>query len=86
MAEVNKHRAKEEKHCLQMQRASTDENLVKEEVAQMKALLLNQDLEWAPSQIDQVALIYYVIQRFLSQGLMMAPLASFLHLPLGFPL
>ena len=83
--EANERRAREEEHRLRMERAAASEHSVKEEVAQLKALLLSRDRERAQPQIDQAALITSVIQGMLSQGLMLAPSTSYPHLPPGFP-
>lgn len=64
--EVNERGVKEQKHHLQMERASIEENLVKKEVSQLKALLLNRDLERVPPQINQAALIMSIIQGIFS--------------------
>ena len=83
--EANERRIREEEHRRRMERASAEESSVKEEVAQLKALLLSRERERAQPQIDQAALITSVIQGMLSQGLMLAPSTSFPHLPPGFP-
>ena len=83
--EANERRQREEEHRRRMERASAEETSVKEEVAQLKALLLSRERERAQPQIDQAALITSVIQGMLSQGLMLAPSTSFPHLPPGFP-
>lgn len=61
--ETKELRAKEEEHCMRMEKASVEETLVIEEVAQLKVLLLSSDRKREPMQIDQMALISSVIQR-----------------------
>lgn len=48
MAKANERKTSKEEHCLQMERASVEEISVKEEVTQLKALLLNRDREKVP--------------------------------------
>lgn len=64
--EVNEHKAMKEEYRVRMDKGSTEESSVKEEVDQLKVLLLSRNHERAFSQVDQVAVISWVIQGILS--------------------
>ena len=84
--EANAQRLREEEQRVRLQRAAAEEPSVRNEVAELRALLLEQGRQRAMAQPPSSAeLITQVIQGMLAQGLVMAPPSSFPHLPAGFP-
>ena len=84
--EANAKMLKEEEQRVRLQKAAAEEPSVRNEVAELRALLLEQErqrtMAQPPSQADLIA---QVIQGMLAQGLVMAPPSSFPHLPASFP-
>jgi hypothetical protein len=84
--EANARRLREEEQRVRLERAATEEPSVRNEVVELRALLLEQGRQRAMVQPPSSAeLITQVIQGMLAQGLVMAPPSSFPHLPAGFP-
>ena len=84
--EANEKRLRDEEQRVRLQKAAAEEPSVRNEVAELRALLLEQErlraLAQPPSSAD---LITQVIQGMWAQGLVVAPPGSFPHLPPGFP-
>ena len=84
--EANAKMLRDEEQRVRLQRAAAEEPSVRNEVAELRALLLEQERQRAMAQTpSQAELITQVIQGMLAQGLVMAPPSSFPHLPAGFP-
>lgn len=84
--EANEKRLREEEQRLRLEKATAEEPSVRNEVAELRALLMEQDRLRAMAQPASSAdLITQVIQGMMAQGLMVAPPGSFPHLPPNFP-
>jgi hypothetical protein len=84
--EANAQRLREDEQRVRLERAAAEEPSVRNEVAELRALLLEQGRQRAMVQPPSSAeLITQVIQGMLAQGLVMAPPSSFPHLPVRFP-
>ena len=84
--EANEKRLREEEQRIRLQKAAAEEPSVRNEVAELRALLLDQERQRAMAQPPSSAdLIAQVIQGMWAQGLVVAPSSSFPHLPPGFP-
>ena len=84
--EANEKRLREEEHRIRLQKAAAEEPSVRNEVAELRALLLNQERQRAMAQpLPSADLITQVIQGMFAQGLVVAPSSSFPHLPQVFP-
>ena len=84
--EANAKMLRDEEQRVRLQKAAAEEPSVRNEVAELRALLLEQERQRAMAQPPSSAdLITQVIQGMLAQGLVMAPPSSFPHLPAGFP-
>ena len=84
--EANEKRLREEEQRLRLEKATAEEPSVRNEVAELRALLMEQDRLRAMAQLASSAdLITQVIQGMMAQGLMVAPPGSFPRLPPNFP-
>ena len=84
--EANEKMRRDEEQRLRLQKAAAEESSVRNEVAELRALLLEQDRQRAMAQPPSSAeLISQVIAGMMAQGLVMAPPGAFPHLPPGFP-
>jgi len=84
--EANEKMRRDEEQRLRLQKAAAEEPSVRNEVAELRALLLEQDRQRAMAQPPSSAeLISQVIAGMMAQGLVMAPPGAFPHLPPGFP-
>lgn len=84
--EANEKMLRDEEQRVRMQKAAAEEPSVRNEVAELRALLLEQSRQRAvPQPPSSAELITQVIQGMLAQGLVMAPPSAFPHLPAGFP-
>ena len=83
--EANEKMRKDEEQRVRLQRAAAEEPSMRNEVAELRALLLEQERQRAMAQPPSSAdLISQVIQGMWAQGLVVAPSNSFPHLPPGF--
>lgn len=84
--EANAQRLREEEQRVRLARAAAEEPSMRNEVAELRALLLEQQRQRTmvqpPSSADLIA---QVIAGMMAQGLVMAPPGAFPHLPPGFP-
>ena len=84
--EANEKMRRDEEQRVRLQKAAAEEPSVRNEVAELRALLLEQERQRAMAQPPSSAdLISQVIQGMWAQGLVVAPSSSFPHLPPGFP-
>ena len=84
--EANERIRREEEQRVRLERAAAEEPAMRNEVAELNALLLAQERQRTLVQPPPSAdLISQVIQGMFAQGLMMAPPGAFPQLPLGTP-
>ena len=84
--EANEKMRRDEEQRVRLQKAAAEEPSMRNEVAELRALLLEQERQRAMAQPPSSAdLISQVIQGMWAQGLVVAPSSAFPHLPPGFP-
>jgi hypothetical protein len=84
--EANEKMLREEEQRIRLQRAAAEEPSVRNEVAELRAMLLEQQRQRAMAQPPpSIDMITQVIQGMWAQGMMVAPPGSFPHLPPNFP-